>query len=107
MTTAFLSQRSRLLDGENSCSPLATLEQTSWVILRLPEVQLRVGLSRSTIYERINPGSRHYDPTFPRPVPLGAPANSALPCRRRSAVGWIEAEIEAWIEQRIADRTSD
>ena len=53
--------------------------------LRLPEVQARTGLSRSAIYIRIAQGR------FPRPVSLGA-----------RAVGWIEAEIEEWMRERIA-----
>ncbi len=54
------------------------------MILRIPEVKRSTGLSRSTIYLRIAQG------TFPKPVNLGG-----------RAVGWIEAEIEEWLEQRI------
>ena len=54
--------------------------------LRLPEVLERTGLSRSTIYVRLAAG------TFPRPVALGA-----------RAVGWIEAEIDEWVRERIAE----
>lgn len=53
-------------------------------ILRLPAVKARTGLSRSTIYLRVAEG------TFPKPVSLGG-----------RAVGWIEAEIQQWLEQRI------
>lgn len=53
-------------------------------ILRRKQVQLRTGLSRSTIYERIKAG------TFPAPVSLGA-----------RAVGWIESEIDAWLTRQI------
>jgi prophage regulatory protein len=53
-------------------------------ILRLPAVKARTGLSRSTIYLRIAAGS------FPQPVPLGG-----------RAVGWVEAEVEAWLEAQI------
>jgi prophage regulatory protein len=53
-------------------------------ILRLPAVKASVGLSRSTIYLRIAEG------TFPRPVSLGG-----------RAVGWLQAEIDAWMKQRI------
>ena len=53
-------------------------------ILRLPAVKTRTGLSRSTIYLRISDGG------FPAPVSLGG-----------RAVGWIEAEIQAWLEERI------
>ena len=54
--------------------------------LRLPEVQARTGLSRSTIYVRLAQG------LFPRPVSIGS-----------RAVGWIETEIEAWMRERIAE----
>lgn len=53
-------------------------------ILRLPVVKARTGLSRSTIYLRVNNG------TFPRPINLGA-----------RAVGWLESEIDSWLAQRI------
>ena len=55
-------------------------------ILRRKQVESRTGLSRSTIYSRIQEGS------FPRPIDLGG----------GRAVGWIEAEIEAWLQTRIA-----
>lgn len=59
-------------------------------ILRLPAVKTRTGLSRSTIYLRISEGS------FPRPIHLGG-----------RAVGWVEAEIQAWIDYQIeASRTA-
>ena len=54
--------------------------------LRLPEVLARTGLSRSTIYVRLDKRR------FPRPVSLGA-----------RAVGWIEAEVDAWMRERIAE----
>ena len=54
-------------------------------IVRLPAVQARTGLGRSTIYVRLAEGS------FPRPVQLGA-----------RAVGWIEAEVDEWIRKQIA-----
>ncbi len=53
-------------------------------ILRLPDVKTRTGLSRSTIYQRIATG------TFPKPISLGP-----------RAVGFIESEIEAWLQARI------
>ena len=53
-------------------------------ILRLPVVLDRTGLSRSTVYLRVNEGR------LPRPVSLGA-----------RAVGWIETEVEEWIARQI------
>jgi prophage regulatory protein len=55
-------------------------------ILRLPAVKARTGLSRSTIYLRIAGG------TFPKAVNLGG-----------RAVGWIEAELQGWLENRIQE----
>ncbi|ECU7299338.1 AlpA family phage regulatory protein, partial [Salmonella enterica subsp. enterica serovar Typhimurium var. 5-] len=49
----------------------------------------KTGLSRSTIYDWINPKSPRYDPTFPKQRRLGL-----------QSVGWIEAEIDEWILQR-------
>ena len=60
-------------------------------ILRLPTVKDRTGLSRSTIYSRISEGR------FPKPVSLGA-----------RAVGWVEAEVNDWLNQQIeASRKAD
>lgn len=49
-------------------------------ILRRPDVERLVGLSKPSLYRQINAG------TFPRPVKLGP-----------RAVGWFEHEIEAWL----------
>ena len=55
-------------------------------ILRLPTVKARTGLSRSTIYMYVKDG------VFPKPVSLGA-----------RAVGWLDSEIDDWIDQRVKD----
>ena len=41
-------------------------------ILRMPELSQLLGISRSTIYEKMNPLSKYYDATFPGPVRLGS-----------------------------------
>jgi prophage regulatory protein len=53
-------------------------------ILRRKQVEVRTGLSRSTIYAMMRDGS------FPAPVALGA-----------KAVGWLQSEVEQWIAERI------
>ena len=53
-------------------------------ILRLPTVKERTGLSRSTIYLKVSNG------TFPSPISLG-----------ERAVGWIEEEVQSWIDLQI------
>lgn len=52
--------------------------------LRLPEVQKRTGLKRSTIYARIALGQ--------------FPAGVRLTTRN---VGWLDNEISAWINERV------
>ena len=59
-------------------------------ILRRPEVSLRTGLGRSAIYAYLQAGQ------FPRPVKLGP-----------RAVGWIEAEVDEWISERMKARDGE
>jgi prophage regulatory protein len=55
-------------------------------ILKLPTVKELTALSRSTIYLRISKGE------FPASISLGG-----------RAVGWLEEDINQWIEQRIEE----
>lgn len=68
------------------------------VLLRRQEVERRTGFAKSALYSRMDPRSKFYDPTFPKPVSLGGTPDSA------SCVRWVEAEIAAWIAARIAAR---
>jgi prophage regulatory protein len=56
-------------------------------VLRLNNVVAKTGLGRARIYEQMHEG------TFPRPIPLGVRAR-----------GWLEHEVDAWIEQMTAQR---
>jgi prophage regulatory protein len=58
-------------------------------ILRLPEVLNRTGYKKSTIYDRIK------QKEFPSSISLGG-----------RTVGWLESDINTWLEQRIAQRGS-
>lgn len=60
--------------------------RSSLRVLRLKQLQGRIGLSRSTIYDRLNTSSPRYDENFPKPFRLGG-----------VAVGWLESEVESWI----------
>jgi prophage regulatory protein len=57
------------------------------LILRLPLVKNKTGLSRSTIYLYIQEG------TFPKPINLGP-----------RSVGWLESEVDEWVLRRIEAR---
>lgn len=56
----------------------------SYKILRLYHLIDITGLSRSTIYLRISKGE------FPAPISLGG-----------RAVGWLEEDVNDWVEQKI------
>jgi prophage regulatory protein len=56
-------------------------------ILRLRDVKSRTGKSTSGIYADMASGK------FPRPIPLG-----------ERAVGWLESEIDSWIEACLRKR---
>ena len=71
----------------------ATREAKETRILRRHQVEARTGLSRSSIYARLKRNPKRpgdYDPTFPKPISVGT-----------KAVGWIEAEIEAWLTAQV------
>lgn len=54
------------------------------IILRLPQVKIRVGLSRSSIYAAIAQGR------FPPSIQLGP-----------RAVGWLESEVDDWLQKQV------
>lgn len=66
--------------------------RTQMRVLRMRQVQDRIGLSRSSIYDRLNVNSPRYDDTFPTPMKIGV-----------SAVGWLEESIDDWIFSRTED----
>lgn len=55
-------------------------------VIRLPAVKDQTGLSRSSIYLRMSKGE------FPQSISLGG-----------RAVGWLEEDINQWLEQCIAE----
>lgn len=56
-------------------------------ILRLPQVIQKTGRSRASIYADIE------RKVFPAPISLG-----------ERSVGWLESELDAWLDSRIALR---
>ncbi|MCW6032427.1 AlpA family transcriptional regulator [Pantoea sp. JK] len=55
-------------------------------VLRLTQLMCKISVSRSTIYDWLNPKSPRYDANFPKQLRMG-----------RQAVGWVESEIDAWL----------
>ena len=71
-------------NGALSC--LSTLQ---YQVIRLPEVQRITGLSKSTIYAKMDPCSPYHDPDWPKKVNLGL-----------RSVGWYRHEVIEWVESR-------
>ena len=62
-------------------------------VLRIKQLISMVGLAKSTIYDYLDPKSPRHDPSFPKPIKLGA-----------SAVGWLENEVQRWLLQKASAR---
>ncbi|WP_439234344.1 helix-turn-helix transcriptional regulator [Lonepinella koalarum] len=62
-------------------------------ILRRSQVLAMLGVSRSTMADWENPKSKRYRPDFPKKISLGA-----------NSIGYLESEINAYIEQLASQR---
>lgn len=58
-------------------------------ILRMKEVTALIGLSRSTVYDKMDPKSPRHDPNFPRQIRLS-----------QKAVGWRQGDVIGWLSNR-------
>jgi prophage regulatory protein len=56
-------------------------------VIRLADVLEKTGLARSTVYKLIAEGA------FPAPVKL-----------LKRTVAWVEAEVDSWLLEKIAER---
>lgn len=68
-----------------------TLPILSNQIIRLAELKIITGLSRSSLYAKMDLNSSSYDEKFPRRIKLGA-----------RAVGWLKGEVDAWLDSMIS-----
>lgn len=66
-----------------------TSQELGLRVVRIKELGHILGLSRSTIYSKLNPRSRFYDPSFPTPLRLGT-----------GSVGWFMPTVMNWIQTR-------
>jgi len=62
-------------------------------MISIQQVEDCIGLSSSTIYDMLNKRSKRYDPTFPVQVKM-----------TKGRVAWVESEVAAWIERKMAAR---
>jgi len=64
-------------------------------LIRRKKVEELTGLKRAALYDRLNRNSPRYDPSFPKQVSLSVAGT------RAGAVGFVEGEVLAWINDRI------
>lgn len=61
-------------------------------VMRLPDVCRATGLSKSTIWNKLNPDSKYRDDSFPKQFKISA-----------NAVAWSAEEIYAWLDAKQAE----
>lgn len=86
--------KARHLQADHGSARESEIRPKSKKMLRIKELTARVGLSRSSIYSKLDPGSAAFDPTFPKQIKLGS-----------RAVAWLEDEVEAWLDQLASHRS--
>lgn len=84
----------RSVEHTTSSSAQRMQRASGIVIVRVPQVLAKTGMSRSRLYSLINPSSRYFDPTFPTKAVIGTGPHSR-------AVGWRLHEIEMWLEAQF------
>lgn len=73
---------------EQNLSTHATAE----ILIPVAKLASIIHISRSSLYDWINPKSSRYDPTFPTPIKVGR------------ATRWLLSEINDWIEAKTKAR---
>ena len=68
---------------------MQTTETKTNQILRLKQVSELCGIGRTTLYDKMNPKSKRYDESFPRPIKLSL-----------NAIGWFEQDIIDWLNSK-------
>ena len=64
--------------------------------IRIQAVLDKIGISKASLYSRLQEGSPSFDPTFPKPVKL-SPA-------RNGTVAWAEEEVDNWMLSLLNNR---
>lgn len=65
-------------------------------LLSIKKLCLKLDVSKSFIYSRLNSHSKYYDKNFPRPIKLS-----------ENSVAWIEDQVDDWIESKMSATQCD
>jgi prophage regulatory protein len=71
------------------------IHRASRRLIRLPEVLHKTGLRERTLYGLMTDGK------FPKPTVINPSPDIDV---SRAAKGWLEDEVDQWIEERLAAR---
>lgn len=72
-------------------------ELYSPIVIRLPVVLEPTGLSKASVYEKLNPKSKLYDPTFPQQIEIGVRARA---WRRHEILAWLQSKADARVNSK-------
>jgi prophage regulatory protein len=64
--------------------------------IRMKELITTTGLSRSSIYNRLDEKSKYADPSFPKPIRIGQ--------GECGIVAWSEKEVTVWMDSKMQAR---
>ncbi|MFD1244551.1 helix-turn-helix transcriptional regulator [Paralysiella testudinis] len=64
-------------------------------ILRITALANKLSISRSTIYDWLNPHSPRFDESFPKPIKLG-----------QSSTGWLSNHVDDWLQAKFLEQHS-
>ena len=62
--------------------------------IRLPEVLQLLGISKSALYDRLNPKSASHDPDLPRPFKLGSSERSPSVWWRSAVIAYLTSRAQ-------------
>lgn len=83
------TESSKTTPAPSELPNVAEKKEMSPKVLRKKQVREMTGLSYSTIYAKLNPKSKQYDPTFPKQFRIST-----------GIVGWYQTEIATWLKSR-------
>jgi len=77
--------------ADHAIRDLWLLDRPEVRVLRMRQLSALLSVSRSTLYDWLNPNSPRHDPSFPRPMRLSA---------KGIAVGWLADDVKRWLNAR-------
>ena len=66
-------------------------------LIHLEDVCRTIGYSKSSIYNKLNPRSKYFDPSFPTPIKMEPDSGS-----KYGAVRWVRGEVLHWVIVKIS-----